>query len=118
MSSTDEPAAQPGDLTKRLMGNVKPFHSSAYAAEANGERMGSTNTQSFAKRLDIERNRQVVRGYRESTIGRAYGVAKAAPLRPGQGTPRGGIVPSQPRPSLPPTRSFREPPARGYNPYG
>ena len=111
----------------------KPFHSHAYVDAAAGGSIGSTNTQTFGQRYSVERNRSSVRSYQESHIGRGplsphtrsgamdysgrLDPSAANSLRRhnmrGSTTRPGG--PSQP--STPPRPSFREPPARGFNPY-
>ena len=105
----------------------KIFHSNAYARVAHGGKMGSTDSQSFSQRLDVHRNRQEVGHYGASMIGRSYlGEAtrsQVSPLRqPGREmttrqrfASRGGVPK---RNALPPQGRFREPPSRGYNPYG
>jgi hypothetical protein len=102
------------------------FHSNAYARVAQGNSMGATDKQTFEERMHIHRNRQSVRRYGDSLIGRgnmkevARGDIKN-PLRSSErgqstrqgfnrGVSRGAIA--SPRPS------FKEPPTRGYNPYG
>jgi hypothetical protein len=103
------------------------FHSSAYARIAHGSSIGATDKQTFDERMQIHRNRQSVRRYGDSLIGRGdmkdvaraninnplrQGGAGTSRQRPGGGAPpaRGSIA--APRPN------FREPPTRGYNPYG
>lgn len=44
------------------------FHSSAYAQAQSGDAMGAASTESFKVRVNINRNRQVVRGYRDSRV--------------------------------------------------
>ena len=44
------------------------FHSSAYAKAQNGAAMGAASTESFKVRVNINQNRQVVRGYGDSKI--------------------------------------------------
>ncbi len=99
-----------------------PLHSSAYAKVAQGDTVGSTNAQTFQQRQELHRNRQEVRHYGASMIAQGHMREETQmqqgvnPLRRPQrlGTPaRPGV-----RPSLPPRQSFREPPGRGYNPYG
>lgn len=107
----------------------KIFHSNAYARVAQGSSLGSTDSQTFQQRLDVHRNRQEVGHYGQSMIGRAY-LSDAArgrtdnPLRePGREAPtqqRFGARGVPRRTTLRPTSrpNFREPPPRGYNPFG
>ncbi len=55
---------------KRLIKEKKEdvVHSSAYAQAQNEGKIGSASVESFAKRLSIDRNRQVVRRYGDSQI--------------------------------------------------
>lgn len=64
------------DLRKRLIGDIKPFHTSGYAEAAYGTAIGATSAQPFAQRLETERSRQVVRSYRESQFGASRGVVE------------------------------------------
>ena len=117
----------------------KPFHSSSYAEVANGGSIGSTNSQTFGERYTTDRNRSVVRKYRDSHIGRgslrhqartgivvdtfgridpaasaslqAQNAAAPDPLAP---TP---INHSRVTPPPASRASFKEPPTRGFNPY-
>lgn len=103
------------------------FHSNAYAHVAHGSNIGSTDTQSFKDRLHTHHNRQVVRRYGDSLIGRGemQNLAKPQvenplrqPERPNRRqTTRGVGLPKRNNPPLPPRQSFREPPTRGYNPF-
>lgn len=105
----------------------KPFHSSQYAEAANGGTMGSTSSQSFQQRIQIERSRKAVRQYRDSHIGRAI------PLREGDITVASRVSELQ-RDASPiaqrqeknataqalsakPAQNFKEPPHRGFNPF-
>lgn len=101
-----------------------PLHSSAYAKVAQGDLLGSTNGQTFQQRQEMHRNRQEVRHYgasmlaqghmREETQMQQGGNPSQRPARLGVPARRpGGVVPN-----LPPRQAFREPPGRGYNPYG
>lgn len=103
------------------------FHSNAYAHIAHGSSIGSTDTQSFNDRLNIHRNRQSVRHYGDSLIGRGemrtaskdqMTLKRFDPLNYHRTSPRGVGVPPRNRSAVPPRPSFREPPTRGYNPYG
>lgn len=44
------------------------FHSSAYAKAQSGETIGAASTESYQVRVNMNQNRQVVRGYRDSKI--------------------------------------------------
>lgn len=46
------------DKTKNVI------HSSAYANAQNADRMGTTDSMSFSRRMAIEGNRKIVRSYR------------------------------------------------------
>lgn len=106
----------------------KIFHSNAYARIAHGSSIGSTDTQTFRERLSIHRNRQAVGRYGNSLIGQGYirETARADidnPLRrPGtsqrQQVARGVALPRRNPSRTAPRPSFREPPGRGYNPFG
>ncbi len=87
----------------------KIFHSNAYARVANGNRMGATAPVSFGSRMDVHRNRQAVRHYGTSFIGRGtvQPYAREVPPLPSR---EGPVVPARPH------TSFHEPPTR-YNPY-
>lgn len=50
------------DKTKNVI------HSSAYANAQNADRMGTTDSMSFSRRMAIEGNRKIVRSYRDSKI--------------------------------------------------
>lgn len=50
------------------------FHSSAYAKAQNGASMGAASIESYQARVNINQNRQAVRGYNESHIMRGVGV--------------------------------------------
>jgi hypothetical protein len=107
----------------------KPFHSNAYAQEANGESIGSTNAQTFGQRYHIERNRRAVRSYRDSYVGQGALQHRARTSNPLQRLDSGSARQSQnaknpstplvpPRSSAPPRPTFKEPPTRGFNPFG
>jgi hypothetical protein len=105
------------------------FHSNAYAHVAHGSNIGSTDQQTFNDRMHVHRNRQAVRHYGDSLIGRGD-MREASkddmknPLRQperfnSRAQARHFDVPRRNNASPPPPRqSFREPPTRGYNPYG
>lgn len=44
------------------------FHSSAYAKAQNGASLGAASTETYQARVNVNNNRQVVRGYNESSI--------------------------------------------------
>lgn len=44
------------------------FHSSGYGKAQSAEVIGTASTQSFADRMKIDKNRQIVRGYNDSRI--------------------------------------------------
>lgn len=111
--------------------NEKIFHSNAYARVAHGDSLGSGDVQTFQQRLHVHRNRQNVRHYGDSLIGRGdmretSQMQEENPLRmagaddsrrPGI-NPRGIGVPRRSAPGgVAPRPSFREPPSRGYNPF-
>ncbi len=104
------------------------FHSNSIVSS---EGIGSTSGESFERRKSIERNRQLVNGYRHAGIVHNYRAA----AREDRATPtaRSAEADSSPKPrnSMVVNRStsridrpatnravnFREPGARGYNPY-
>jgi hypothetical protein len=94
----------------------RPFHSSAYAKVAHGDALGAVSSQSFAERHRIDRNRQAIGGYRHSLVGKAYGAERARSVASSAETQRAQLGTPLARPSSRP-QTFREPPARGYNPY-
>lgn len=110
---------------------TKPFHSSGYAKVANGDQLGATSPESFNTRLSIDKNRKTIHNYRESLVAQGQrrpiasvdnveAVIPTPPDNPRQkanvrslpAVGRGPIMPSVPR------DSFREPPARNYDPFG
>jgi hypothetical protein len=59
----------------------KVFHSSGIARLNDSTRLGSTSAESFASRLSVGTNRQVIGGYQRSIIGNQYAVgARAKPI--------------------------------------
>lgn len=44
------------------------FHSSAYGKMQNGGSIGVSSNETFAKRMEINQNRKVVRGYGDSRL--------------------------------------------------
>ena len=97
--------------------STTPFHSSAYAHAAQGERLGSVSVQSYGERLQLERNRRHVRCYGHSRLGQTMSEIRplTMPARPETARvqrierPGGGQVASA-------QHTFREPTAR-YDPY-
>ena len=53
------------------------FHSSAYAKAQNGSIIGAASSESYAVRVNIDKNRQTVRGYGDSEL--MAGAKKMAP---------------------------------------
>ena len=70
------------DLNKHIVTNdsYKPFHSNGFAQIASGNNVGSAGRTSFEQRRQMDRSRQVIDGYRRSSIGNAYGVLRAKPI--------------------------------------
>jgi len=115
----------------------KPFHSSSYAEVANGGSIGSTNGQTFGQRYSADQNRSVVRKYRDSHIGRGSLRHQARvrtaldpfrridPLTPVSRQAKNAtsdpsvesVDPPSASPPVMPRANFKEPPARGFNPY-
>ncbi len=105
--------------------NITPreniFHSNDIAKVASGSTLGSASAETFRRRAHIDRGRQAVRRYSESMIGLGHmkEVARpqldaSNPLR--RPAPRMGGR-QQPNAIGIPPRTFKEPPARPYNPY-
>jgi len=108
------------------------FHTSGYAKVAQGGAIGASSSESFGRRLQIDRNRRAVGRYGESMIGRNYmreeahtALDASNPLKQSEAsaTPQvssrqrfnaGGTTPA--RGVSIPKRTFNEPPKR-YNPY-
>ena len=61
---------QKNPFLKYMMKDEKKdvFHSSAYAKAQSGAAIGSASTESFNVRVNVNQNRQIVRGYRDSKI--------------------------------------------------
>ena len=57
-------------FTKILIKNQKQefFHSSAYGMAQSGNVIGASSTESFAKRQEIDQNRQNIRKYNDSRV--------------------------------------------------
>lgn len=52
-----------------IKGSAKDVvHSSGYGVAQNEDGIGVASTQSFAKRMEVERNRQKVKGYRDARV--------------------------------------------------
>ena len=49
------------------------FHSSAYAKAQNGASIGVASSGSYQARVNVNQNRQKVRGYKDSEIMRSVG---------------------------------------------
>lgn len=109
----------------------KPFHSNTYAQEANGGSIGSTNSQTFGQRYHIERNRRAVRSYRDSYVGRGalqhrarrtasdpFSRPESSQVRQEQNAKNPTAPAINPRNAAPVRSTFKEPPARGFNPFG
>ena len=112
--------------------NEKPFHSSGYAEAANGGSLGSTSHQSFEQRMRIEKNRSTIRQYRDSLVAREHDKHHRDRKKdrfhresPEFNTRQAANAGEQNLSSGPDVgaggsnrQAFREPPTRGYNPYG
>ncbi|MFZ2125298.1 MAG: hypothetical protein WA087_00840 [Candidatus Saccharimonadales bacterium] len=70
------------DLNKHIAtnDNASHFHSSGYAKVAYGDRVGSTTTESFGMRRQIDASRQLIKGYHRSAIGNSYSAVRAKPV--------------------------------------
>ena len=102
----------------------KPFHSSAYAEVASGDSMGSTSSQSFNQRTQIDRDRQAVRKYRDSHVGRALPSRSISSFMPVNGSEPEAATRQQQNtiaqpiaPAVPPRTVFKEPSGRTHNPF-
>ena len=105
------------------------LHSSAFAQAAAGSHVGTSDGTTFAQRVEREKSRTIIGGYDQAGIRHSYRAesknAGPNPLaRPVQTIGKVDIV----RPSRQsfnanrgavavPSRPFREPPTRGFNPY-
>jgi hypothetical protein len=103
------------------------FHTSGHARIGQGDRIGSAGTQSFQQRLELNQKDRTIADYKRSAIGARVGslgakrsTPRISPLKKdaGRGSSRqafnAGDQSTQPvKPS-----GFKEPPSRGYNPYG
>jgi hypothetical protein len=117
MSNMNTPPKIPADLLARMSGDVNAFHSSVYAQQAQGSRLGSTNVTSFSERAQLDKNRQAVRSYRESAIGNGAFIRHHESTNVGRGVVKPGTRGNGVTLSVKPA-TFREPPTRPYNPYG
>ena len=95
---------------------LTPLHTSGYAHAANGQAMGSVSAQSYAERRQLERNRQHVRHYRHSNLGRGYGEIRPVTIPPRAETERVQRLGRPPTTPIAPRHTFHEP-AQRFNPY-
>jgi len=108
----DKPPMSRG-LLKRLMGG-NPVSKGLSSQQSH---------QSFAERQKIDKNRQLIRSYRDSKLGQQTSMKPnsvdlksdelIADARSAEKTPPKRIETGQNRPSA----GFQEPPSRRYNPY-
>ncbi|MEI6228838.1 MAG: hypothetical protein WCP11_02360 [Candidatus Saccharibacteria bacterium] len=100
------------DMNKHIVktDDDQSFHTSGYAVAANGNRIGSTSTESFQQRQERERNRQKIGSYRQSAVGLSYAAARPKTVEASAITNRNAINQASSAPSVP------APPPR-YNPY-
>lgn len=75
------------------------FHSSVYARAQGKANFGAASTESFSKRRQLDKNRQVVRGYSESHIANnaASNGPHAKPYVPPKPKASGGPRPAGPK---------------------
>jgi|GEM_PF-390566 len=131
------------DLNKHIYKNndSRVFHSNGYAEVANKNSFGTDGNIPFGQRRQIDQNRHVVPGYRNSSIGNAHGQVRINTV-PGeinrrtqtlsksqvQQLKQSGILSRSQVQQLQsssqrggsfniPTRQFQEPTARTFNPY-
>jgi hypothetical protein len=99
------------------------FHSNGMAQVASGGNLGAASAETFERRSQINRQRSAVRHYGDSLIGRGDMKEVARPQmrdssRLNMRSSRQGMNSARPmRPAMP-SRPFREPPGRGFNPFG
>lgn len=79
------------------------FHSSAYAKAQNGASIGVASSESYQVRVNINQNRQNIKGYKDSELmngirSQMPKAAKAATSEPSVGIQ----TKAQPRPVMPP----------------
>ena len=101
------------ELLKRMAGDMNVFHSNVYAREAQGERIGSTSSETFNQRLSVHNNRQHVRSFRDSRIAKNPSLDSH---RSGFNEPARTERPAAPI-QPPAKRQFREPPHRPFSPF-
>jgi len=70
------------DLNKYITtnDNASHLHSNGYAKVAYGDRVGSTTTESFGRRQQINSTRQLIKSYHRSAIGNSYSAVRAKPV--------------------------------------
>ncbi|MEO7904582.1 MAG: hypothetical protein ABIR91_02195 [Candidatus Saccharimonadales bacterium] len=101
----------------------KPFHTSGYAEVAHGGSIGSTSSESFQRRVEVDSNRQTIGKYHQSSVasnlkGRALGRNSGrVPGRYVSPTERRQLPGGPSSPSAIPRASFSEPTGRTYNPF-
>jgi hypothetical protein len=104
------------DMNKHIVktDDNQPFHTSGYAQVATGNRLGAASTVSFGRRQQIEESRTRVAAYRQSAIGRNFGVSqRAKAVDDASGRP--AAIPSEGLGSAP---AASLPPKSGpYNPF-
>lgn len=102
------------------------FHSSGYVRAAHGDKLGAARVQSFEERLKLMKQNRTVADYRRSLVGaRRNGTLGARSVQPQAPTQSTQDAPSSRQAhnagsgpaSAPATPTFKEPPARPYNPY-
>ena len=98
------------DLNKHIVksDDDQSFHTSGYATANNGQRIGAVSTQSFEKRIQMEKNRQRVGSYRQSAMGNSYSAVRPKTVEPGQLTTRSAIANARSEAPAPPPK---------YNPF-
>lgn len=107
------------------------LHSSVFAQAAAGSRVGTSDTTTFAQRVERDKSRTLVDGYNRANLLQNY----QREALPSKSSPTGTPSVATPPPKVDvirthqaynagrsgslsvPTRAFREPPARTYNPY-
>lgn len=103
------------------------FHTSGHARIDQGDRIGSAGTQSFQQRLQINEKERTIEDYKRSTIGARVGSLGAKRSTPrvsrlkkdsGQGGSRQAFNAGDQSAQSTKPSGFKEPPSRGYNPYG
>jgi hypothetical protein len=89
-----------------------PLHSNGMAGD------GAPAPQSFTERQQLERHRQTIQAYQQSLVGsQLNGRGQISPKKRSKLT-NGPTVPTrQEFNAQAPATGFKEPPARGYNPY-